>query len=78
MKVVEERRRELAKMRHLMFYDEMKKKRTAKIKSKLYRKLRKKHQEKTKEKQRNRLRELDPDLAVRLMGYFQCVFFGGI
>jgi hypothetical protein len=35
MEALEERHRQLQKLRHLMFYDEIKKKRTAKIKSKL-------------------------------------------
>ena len=70
MEAVEERQKHLQKMRHLMFYDEMKKKRTAKIKSKLYRKIRKKHNEALQEKQRQRLREIDPEMAVRLQRCF--------
>ncbi|CAG8467183.1 1318_t:CDS:2 [Acaulospora colombiana] len=59
---VAERRKELRRMRELMFREEIKAKRIAKIKSKTYRKIRKKEKEKNKLKL-DELIELDPEAA---------------
>ncbi|KAJ3416815.1 hypothetical protein HDV05_008400 [Chytridiales sp. JEL 0842] len=59
---LEARRAELAKMRSLMFYQELKQKKIAKIKSKTYRKIRKKDKE-GNEMSIDELKKLDPDAA---------------
>ncbi|CAI2170545.1 14052_t:CDS:2 [Funneliformis geosporum] len=59
---VENRVKELRKMRELVFREEIKSKRIAKIKSKAYRKIRKKEKEKNK-LDIKQLAELDPKLA---------------
>ncbi len=61
-----ERRKKMAKMRSLLFYQEQKSKRLKKIKSKLYHKIRNKQQEKFNKLERERLRSLDPELAKKL------------
>lgn len=63
---VQQRQKELAKLRALMFYEEQKQKRIKKIKSKLYHKIRNSQDKKAAEKQRKQLRELDPELAQKL------------
>ncbi|KAL2911587.1 hypothetical protein HK105_208926 [Polyrhizophydium stewartii] len=60
---LQERQRELAKMRALMFFKEQKQKKIAKIKSKTYRKIHKKEAEKQAALSLEQLKELDPDLA---------------
>jgi U3 small nucleolar RNA-associated protein 14 len=57
------RRAELAKMRSLMFFQEQKKKKIAKIKSKTYRKLNKKKSEDPDELDIETLKQLDPEAA---------------
>jgi len=61
-----ERRKKMAKMRSLLFYQEQKAKRLKKIKSKLYHKIRNKQQDKFNKLERERLRSLDPELAKKL------------
>lgn len=63
---VQQRQKELAKLRALMFYEEQKQKRIKKIKSKLYHKIRNAQDKKAADKQRKQLRELDPELAQKL------------
>jgi U3 small nucleolar RNA-associated protein 14 len=57
------RRAQLAKMRSLMFFQEQKQKKIAKIKSKTYRKLKNKDAEKAKAEFTAELHKLDPELA---------------
>jgi U3 small nucleolar RNA-associated protein 14 len=56
-------RDELQQLRSLMFYEEVKAKRSKKIKSRAYRKIAKKQRDKVKELEREQLRALDPDAA---------------
>ncbi|KAK1928665.1 Uncharacterized protein P3T76_015768 [Phytophthora citrophthora] len=60
------RQKELAKLRSLLFYEEQKKKRVKKIKSKLYHKIRNSQDKKAVAKQKEELRALDPELARKL------------
>ncbi|KAH7474029.1 U3 small nucleolar RNA-associated protein 14 [Phytophthora ramorum] len=60
------RQKELAKLRSLLFYEEQKKRRVKKIKSKLYHKIRNSQDKKAMEKQKEELRALDPELARKL------------
>ncbi|CAI5723590.1 unnamed protein product [Peronospora destructor] len=60
------RQKELAKLRSLLFYEEQKKKRIKKIKSKLYHKIRNAQDKKTVARQKEELRALDPELARKL------------
>ncbi|UIZ26158.1 hypothetical protein KXD40_002593 [Peronospora effusa] len=60
------RQKELAKLRSLLFYEEQKKKRVKKIKSKLYHKIRNAQDKKTVARQKEELRALDPELARKL------------
>ncbi|ETP48472.1 hypothetical protein F442_05801, partial [Phytophthora nicotianae P10297] len=60
------RQKELAKLRSLLFYEEQKKKRVKKIKSKLYHKIRNAQDKKAVAKQKEELRALDPELARKL------------
>ncbi|KAL9933014.1 hypothetical protein V8E36_008269 [Tilletia maclaganii] len=60
--VVEERRKELARMRELMFRAEQKAKRVSKIKSKSYRRIARKEKEKLKQKMAEAGLSLDDDL----------------
>ncbi|KAL3669703.1 hypothetical protein V7S43_005084 [Phytophthora oleae] len=60
------RQKELAKLRSLLFYEEQKKKRVKKIKSKLYHKIRNSQDKKAITKQKEELRALDPELARQL------------
>ncbi|CEG37335.1 Uncharacterized conserved protein [Plasmopara halstedii] len=60
------RQKELAKLRSLLFYDEQKKKRVKKIKSKLYHKIRIAQDKKAMARQKEELRALDPELARKL------------
>ena len=61
-----ERRKKMAKMRSILFYQEQKAKRIKKIKSKMYHKIRNKQQDKFNKLERERLRRLDPELAKKL------------
>ncbi|CAH0473598.1 unnamed protein product [Peronospora belbahrii] len=60
------RQKELAKLRSLLFYEEQKKKRIKKIKSKLYHKIRNAQDKKAVARQKEELRALDPELARKL------------
>ncbi|OWZ21829.1 U3 small nucleolar RNA-associated protein [Phytophthora megakarya] len=66
MEEVAGRQKELAKLRSLLFYEEQKKKRVKKIKSKLYHKIRNAQDKKAMTKQKEQLRALDPELARKL------------
>lgn len=57
---------ELAKVRSLLFYEELKRNQMNKIKSKKYRKIRKKQSDREKAKELELLRENDPEEANRL------------
>ncbi|GAM29090.1 hypothetical protein SAMD00019534_122660 [Acytostelium subglobosum LB1] len=57
------RLREIIKLRNIMFYQEIKNKRQAKIKSKKYRKILKKQREKETEKREEELSKIDPEFA---------------
>lgn len=61
-----ERRKELAKMKSVIFYEEKKRQRINKIKSKMYHKIRKKQEKRALQKERDALRETDPELAKKL------------
>lgn len=61
-----ERRKELAKMKSVIFYEEKKRQRINKIKSKMYHKIRKKQEKRALQKEREALRETDPELAKKL------------
>lgn len=58
------RKKELAKLRSLLFFQEAKLKKAAKIKSKAYRKIKKKEREANKERLRSELESMDPDAAA--------------
>lgn len=60
------RQQQLAKMKHLLFRQEQKNKRMAKIKSKLYHKLKKKDKKREEGKARAYLEEVDPEAAREL------------
>lgn len=60
---MKEKMAQLSKMRSLMFYQEQKLKKIAKIKSKTYRKIHKKSAEKLKSEIMKQMEELDPELA---------------
>ncbi|ORX49310.1 small-subunit processome [Piromyces finnis] len=63
---IKERRRELQRMRSLLFYQEQKMKKAAKIKSKAYHRiLKKEKQRKQSELSLEQLEELDPELAEK-------------
>jgi len=63
---IKERRRELQRMRSLLFYQEQKMKKAAKIKSKAYHRiLKKEKQRKQNELSLEQLEELDPELAEK-------------
>jgi len=63
---IKERRRELQRMRSLLFYQEQKMKKAAKIKSKAYHRiLKKEKQKKQSELSLEQLEELDPELAAK-------------
>ncbi|OUM62553.1 hypothetical protein PIROE2DRAFT_69489 [Piromyces sp. E2] len=65
-KAKQERRRELQRMRSLLFYQEQKMKKAAKIKSKAYHRiLKKEKQRKQSELSLEQLEELDPELAAQ-------------
>lgn len=64
---IAKRRAELAKMRSLMFFQEQKRKKIAKIKSKTYRKLNKKKGEDPEELDINTLKSFDPEAARERM-----------
>jgi U3 small nucleolar RNA-associated protein 14 len=59
---MKERLAQLSKMRSLMFYQEQKQKKIAKIKSKTYRKIHKKQADKEKEEFSEQIKLLDPEL----------------
>lgn len=54
---------ELARMKHLLFKEEAKRKRVAKIKSKLYHKLKRKAKERTQSNLLSQLDKIDPEAA---------------
>ncbi len=62
---VERRVGELARMKHLLFQEEAKRKRSAKIKSKLYHKIKKRGKQKTEAALLESLEHIDPEAADR-------------
>eukprot|EP01138_Halocafeteria_seosinensis_P009879 gb/GECG01010090.1/.p1 GENE.gb/GECG01010090.1/~~gb/GECG01010090.1/.p1 ORF type:complete len:933 (+),score=237.48 gb/GECG01010090.1/:1-2799(+) len=61
-----QRQKQLAKLKALMFYDEKKRQRANRIKSKGYRKMKKRQRLRDAEKERERLKKADPEAARRL------------
>lgn len=64
---VQERQRTLAKMKALLFYDELKKRRLNKIKSKTYRRIRKRADARRGKEEIEELRKQDPEAARLLL-----------
>ena len=63
-KQVESRFKELAKLKSLLFKSELKNRRVAKIKSKLYHKIKKRDKEREEKKLRDHLEMIDPEAAA--------------
>ena len=63
---IKKRHGQLQKLKALLFYDELKKRRANKIKSKAYRRVKKRQEKRKAEKQREELRRLDPEAAAKL------------
>eukprot|EP00742_Colponemidia_sp_Colp-10_P011047 GILJ01012217.1.p1 GENE.GILJ01012217.1~~GILJ01012217.1.p1 ORF type:complete len:905 (-),score=233.95 GILJ01012217.1:34-2550(-) len=63
---VKARTAQLAKLRSLMFHEEMKAKRISKIKSKMYHKIKNKNEQRKEQKMLERLEEIDPEQAEQM------------
>ena len=62
-KQMEQRYQELGKLKSLLFKSEIKNRRVAKIKSKLYHKIKKRDKERENKKMRDHLEMIDPEAA---------------
>lgn len=63
---IKQRQKQLAKLKALLFYDEKKKQRANKIKSKGYRKMKKRQRLREADKELERLKKVDPEKAAQL------------